>query len=284
MMLANWTTRRWKRCVFAPCVATGWRKSRGCGAIFKDQSPDDIRMAGAISARWMGRVEGQAVVWKTAQTECARPAMGLQDRYGEESVATEVCVRAMDARHGGQADQGQVWRRVERQFGWSVVGATRHHLPEAFVSCAGARRGSGRAMAQEEISEDQGAGAAGKSGDLLWRCRPHALGSSRGAQLGPEGRNGCRGSDGRAPWTEPHLGYPPARPDAVHDQGQRRRQRRCFHRISQAPHYRCQARDFLDRRSRPCPYRQKDQSICREPERPAAVVLSSALLARPQSR
>src|ERR1700681_438379 len=59
-----------------------------------------------------------------------------------------------------------------------------HHLPEAFVSCAGARRGSGRAMAQEEISEDQGPGAAGKSGDLLWRCRPHALGSSRGAQLG----------------------------------------------------------------------------------------------------
>src|SRR6202521_3783630 len=34
----------------------------------------------------------------------------------------------------------------------------------------------------------QGPGAAGKSGDLLWRCRPHALGSSRGAQLGPEGR------------------------------------------------------------------------------------------------
>src|SRR3984893_6003388 len=148
-----------------------------------------IYEAGAISARWMGRVEGQAVVWEIAQTECARPAMGLQDRYGEESFATEVCVRAMDARHGGQADQGQVWRRVERQFGWSVVGATRHHLPEAFVSCAGARRGSGRAMAQEEISEDQGPGAAGKSGDLLWRCRPHALGSSRGAQLGPEGRN-----------------------------------------------------------------------------------------------
>src|ERR1700704_4485797 len=164
------------------------------------------------------------------------------------------------------------------------VGATRHHLPEAFVSCAGARRGSGRAMAQEEISEDQGAGAAGKSGDLLWRCRPHALGSSRGAQLGQEGRNACRGSDGRAPWHEPHLGNHLARPDAVHDQGQRRRQRRCFHRISQAPHHRCQARDFLDRRSRPCPYRQKDQSICREPERPAAVVLSSALLARPQSR
>src|SRR5277367_1254136 len=33
-------------------------------------------------------------------------AMGLQDRDREESVATEVCVRAADARHGGQADPG----------------------------------------------------------------------------------------------------------------------------------------------------------------------------------
>jgi hypothetical protein len=57
-----------------------------------------------ISARWMGSVEGQAVVWKTAQTECTSHAMGLQDRDREESVATEVCVRAVDARHGGQAD------------------------------------------------------------------------------------------------------------------------------------------------------------------------------------
>src|ERR1700681_2877426 len=101
MILSNWITRRWKRCVSAPCVAYRLAKIPRLWAIFKDQSPDDIRMAGAISARWMGRVDGQAVVWKTAQTECARPAMGLQDRYGEESFATEVCVRAMDARHGG---------------------------------------------------------------------------------------------------------------------------------------------------------------------------------------
>ena len=59
-----------------------------------------------ISARWMGSVEGQAVVWKTAQTGCASYAMGLQDRDREESVATEVCVRAVDARHGRQADPG----------------------------------------------------------------------------------------------------------------------------------------------------------------------------------
>src|ERR1700693_4796962 len=112
MMLANWITRRWKRCVSGPCVATGWRKSRGCGAIFKDQPPDDIRMVGAISARWMGSVEGQNAVWKTAQTECARHAMGLHDSYAEESIAAEICVRAVDARHGRQADPGQICNSV----------------------------------------------------------------------------------------------------------------------------------------------------------------------------
>jgi hypothetical protein len=42
--------------------------------------------------------------------------------------------------------------------------------------------------------------------DLLWRCRPHALGSSRGAQLGQEGRNACRRNHRRTPWHEPHFG------------------------------------------------------------------------------
>ena len=43
-------------------------------------------MAGAISARWMGSVEGQTAVWKTAQTECARHAMGLHHSDAEESL------------------------------------------------------------------------------------------------------------------------------------------------------------------------------------------------------
>src|ERR1700735_2849980 len=72
----------------------------------KDQSPDNIRMAGAISARWMGSVEGQTAVWQTAQTECARHAMGLHDGDAEESVATKICVCAVDARDGRQADPG----------------------------------------------------------------------------------------------------------------------------------------------------------------------------------
>ena len=53
-----------------------------------------------------GERKGQAAVWKTAQTACARHAMGLHYSDAEESVAAEICVRAVDARHGGQADPG----------------------------------------------------------------------------------------------------------------------------------------------------------------------------------
>jgi transposase len=51
-------------------------------------------------------VESQAVVWKAAQTECTSYAMSLQDCDREESIAAEVCVRAVDAGHGGQTGRG----------------------------------------------------------------------------------------------------------------------------------------------------------------------------------
>ena len=63
-------------------------------------------MVGAVSAGWMGSVAGQTAVWKAAEAGWARHAMGLQHSDAEEPVATEVCVRAVDARHGGQADPG----------------------------------------------------------------------------------------------------------------------------------------------------------------------------------
>src|SRR5271166_3821025 len=171
----------------APHPSPGWREPQPCRTIHEDQPPYDIRMAGAVSARRMGSAEGQTAFWKTAQTGCARHAMDLQHGNAEEPVATEVRIRAVDARHGGKADQGQVWCRVECQFSWSTAGATRHHLPEALAPRAGTRRGFGRAMAQEGIPEDQSPGTSRKGRDLLWRCRPYALRSSFGAYLGQEG-------------------------------------------------------------------------------------------------
>src|SRR5580704_3071454 len=98
--------------------------------------------------------------------------MDLQHNNAEESVAAEVRLRTLDARHGGKADQGQVWCSVECQFGWSATGATRHHLSEALTPRAGTRRGSGTAMAQEAIPADSRPCAARKSRDLLRRCCP----------------------------------------------------------------------------------------------------------------
>src|SRR5712691_641779 len=116
-------------------------------------------MVGAVSARWMESAEGEATFWQAAQTECARHAMDLQHHNAEKSVAANVRLRVVDARDGGEADQGQIWRSVECQFGWSTAGAARHHLPEALAPRAGTRRGPGRAMAQEGVPEDQSAGA-----------------------------------------------------------------------------------------------------------------------------
>ena len=85
---------------------TGWRKPRGCRTIHADQPPYDIWLAGAVSARWLGSAESQAAFGQAAQTGCARLAMDLQHHHAEEPVATEVRLRAVDACHGGEADQG----------------------------------------------------------------------------------------------------------------------------------------------------------------------------------
>ncbi|MGO9233363.1 MAG: IS630 family transposase [Methylocella sp.] len=47
--------------------------------------------------------------------------MGLQHGDPEEPVTTEVRVCAVDPRDGGQAHQGQVRRKIERQFGGATV-------------------------------------------------------------------------------------------------------------------------------------------------------------------
>src|ERR1022692_526830 len=73
----------------------------------------------------------------------AKPLFGrppkLEVYNPEEPVTIEVRVCAVDPRDGGQAHQGQVRRKIERQFGGASAGATRHHLPEAIAPCDRAR-------------------------------------------------------------------------------------------------------------------------------------------------
>src|ERR1700676_1331930 len=65
-----------------------------------------LRVAGTVSARWLGSVESQAAVRSTTETRRQEAAVDL--RYGDakEPITAQVCVCVVDARDGGDADQG----------------------------------------------------------------------------------------------------------------------------------------------------------------------------------
>jgi hypothetical protein len=209
--------------------------------------------------------------------------MGLQDRDREKSVATEVCVRAVDARHGGQADPGQVWRRVERQFGWSIAGATRHHLPEAFAPRAGddalveqwlkKEYPKIKALAQREKAEIF-------FGDAAHMRSDHHAGRSWGKK-------------GETPVVETTgARHGMSLISAITSRGQMRFMIKEKGGVNAAVFIEFLKRliagakpaIFLIVDRGPATSRQEDKSICRKPERQVAVILSSTLLARPQSR
>jgi hypothetical protein len=74
--------------------------------------------------------------------------------------------------------------------------------------------------------------------DIYFGDAAHMLHHS-GRTWGKKGETPVVSSTGALPH-EPDLGRHVARADAVHDQGERRGQRRCFHRVSQAAHDRVQ--------------------------------------------
>src|SRR5450631_536137 len=157
-----------------------------------------------------------------------------------------------------------LWTRemvVEPRLGGTATGQTRHHLPETLASRLGARRGAGSAMAEERVPADQGPGAEGESRNLFWRRGAYPFGSSRRPDLGQTRRNAGRPSNRSPLRHEPDLGGHGARPHALHDQGKRRRQRRCFHRVSQTSDGWSHAPDIPDRRSRPGASREEDQGV-----------------------
>src|SRR6516225_6708240 len=102
--------------------------------------------------------------------------MDLRHSDTEESIATQVCICLVDAGNGGRADQGQIQYLAEPSLRWTASGATRDQLSKAVVSCLGARRGTGAAMAQAGIPEDQSSCATGKSRHLFRRRGAYALG------------------------------------------------------------------------------------------------------------
>jgi hypothetical protein len=115
MTLARWIMRLWKRCVNALCSCAGRRKPRSGSARTLDRAHGDLPVARRLPARRLGRAEGETV---------------------------RVC--AVDPRDVGQAHQGQVRRKIERQFGGASVGAIRHHLLESIAPCDRTRRSPGQ--------------------------------------------------------------------------------------------------------------------------------------------
>src|ERR1700757_3214700 len=83
-------------------------------------------------------------------------------------------------------------------------------------------------MAEGRLPQDQGLGAERESRNLFRRRSAYPLGSPRRPDLGQTRRNAGRPSDRSPLRHEPDLGGHGARSHALHDQGKRRRQRRCL--------------------------------------------------------
>src|ERR1700733_11776089 len=83
-----------------------WRKPGSCCSCYWRQSFGGLRVAGTVSARWLGSVESQAAVRSPTETRRQEAAVDL--RYGDakEPITAQVCVCVVDARDGGDADQG----------------------------------------------------------------------------------------------------------------------------------------------------------------------------------
>ena len=93
-------------------------RMRAVRSVQAGESPEVVARSMRINRRtiygWLaqyrrggwGALKAKAAFGQAAQTGCARLAMDLHHHHAEEPVATEVRLRAVDARHGGKADQG----------------------------------------------------------------------------------------------------------------------------------------------------------------------------------
>src|SRR6202158_6595569 len=98
-------------------------------------------------------------------------------------------MRLVDARDGGEANQGQIRHPAGDKLGWPSAGTARHHTAKAVIPGAGTRSVAGGEMAEDEISEDQESRGNTGGGHLFWRFGAYPLESSWPAHLGHERRD-----------------------------------------------------------------------------------------------
>ena len=85
-------------------------------------------MVGFVSARRLGRVEGQAGSWAPTEAGWQETGLALQDDCLEEPASAEVSIRFVDARNDCGVDLEAVADKVEPRIGWTITGAAWHQL------------------------------------------------------------------------------------------------------------------------------------------------------------
>src|SRR5476649_2536156 len=134
-MHVDWTTRPLRSCGFGPCAVCRLEKTRKSLRGRSEFIGRLLPMAGFVSARRLGCVEGQAGSWASTETGWQETGLALQDNYLEEPASVEVSIRFVDARNDCGVDLEAVADKVEPRIGWTITGAAWHQLSEAIASC-----------------------------------------------------------------------------------------------------------------------------------------------------
>ena len=85
-------------------------------------------MAGFVSARRLGRIEGQAGSWASTEAGWQETGLALQDDCLEEPASVEVSIRFVDARNVAEL----IWKRWRIKLSLASVGRL---LAQLGISC-----------------------------------------------------------------------------------------------------------------------------------------------------
>ena len=85
-------------------------------------------MAGFVSARRLGRVEGRDGSWAPTEAGWQEAGLALQDDCLEEPASADVSIRFVDARNNCGVDLEAVADKAEPRIGWTITGAAWHQL------------------------------------------------------------------------------------------------------------------------------------------------------------